>query len=439
MEIRRRTVVDALFIGVVGGLSAWSFDALLELLQKLLLGDIAGYRPLRLAEREGAAPGAFGPHGLWLIPVATVVGGLLSGFLVFTFVPEAEGHGTDTAIKSFHRQGGRIRPRVAPLKMLASALTIGSGGAAGREGPIALIAAGFGSLYASFLKRPERERRLLVLIGLGAGLSAMFRAPIGSALFSIEVLYADEDFEAGALLYAMLACIVAFVLIGLLRTSEPMFRVPVSIRFAGSGHYLWYAVLGLPCALLGAALPTVFYKLHDGFLSLRIPPVFKPALGALGVGLIALAVPQVLGGGYGYIQRSIDGVIPVRVMLLCLAAKLAAFPLTVSSGGSGGVFAPTLFMGAMLGGSLAKVCGQPVAAFAIAGMAATFGAAARAPIATLVMVMEMTGNFQLLVPTALSVFLAYLISDTLTGRAKYRSLYHSQVPGREASPAHRAD
>ncbi len=323
--------------------------------------------------------------------------------------------------------------------MVASAITIGSGGAAGREGPTALISAGIGSLYATLTRRPDDDRRLLVLVGMAAGLSAIFRSPIGTALFAVEVLYAEMEFEAAALLYTMLASVVAYVLNGLFVGWKPLFHVPAGLGDASVTDYLWYAVLGLGSGLVAAFLPLLFYGMRDAFGKIRIPRHLKPALGGLGVGLIALWLPQVLGGGYGWIQEAIDGRLAVRLMLILVFAKALAFALTVSSGGSGGVFAPTLFVGAMLGGFLAQVTGQSTAAFVVIGMAAVFGGAARVPMATLLMVTEMTGGYRLLVPAALAVFLSYFAQRLLSERLPYRSLYEAQVPSRADSPTHHVE
>lgn len=436
---QRRLILDTLLLGVVGALSAQVFTALLRIFQTLLLGWVSGYRPPGLPEEGGALQQVIGSHGLWLIPLATTLGGLLSGVLVYSLAPEAEGHGTDTAVKTFHRAGGFIRIRVAPLKMLASAITIGSGGAAGREGPTALISAGIGSIYATVARRSDKERRLLVLIGMAAGLSAIFRSPIGTALFAIEVLYSDMEFEAGALLYTMLASVVAYVVNGLFVGWQPLFRVPANLELSGFIDYAWYTVLGVASGIVAALLPTIFYGLRDAFRALPLPSHIKPALGGLGVGVLAMTLPQVLGGGYGWIQEAIDGRLTVTLLFLLLFAKMVAFALTVSSGGSGGVFAPTLFVGAMLGGFLARLCHQPSAAFVIVGMAAVFGGAARVPIATLLMVTEMTGGYHLLVPAALAVMLSYLVQCALSAALPYKSLYEAQVPSRADSPAHHVE
>lgn len=382
---------------------------------------------------------AIGPHGLWLVPVVTTLGGLISGALVYGLAPETEGHGTDTVVKAVHYTGSVLRARVAPVKMLASAITIGSGGSAGREGPIALIAAGFGSVYASLLRRPERERRLLVLMGMAAGLSAIFRSPIGTAIFAVEVLYGGMDFEADALLYCMLAAIVAYAVNGWFVGWQPLFRVPSHLAATKLRDYGWYIGLGAASGVVATILPEVFYRIRDAFVALRVPAWIKPAIGGLGLGLLALRLPQVLGGGYGWIQEAIDGHLALHLLIVLLVAKMVALSLTVSSGGSGGVFAPSLYVGAMLGGAFAGIFHHDSAGLVIVGMAAVFGGAARVPIATLLMVAEMTGGYQLLVPAGLAVMLSFLIQINLSSFLKYGSLYEAQVAARADSPAHRAE
>ena len=434
-----RLLFDSVLLGIIGGLGAQLFMWMLRLSQHLFLTWLAGYRPPGLPEEGGVLREVIGPHGLWLVPVATTLGGLISGALVYGLAPETEGHGTDTVVKAVHYTGSVLRARVAPVKMLASAITIGSGGSAGREGPIALIAAGFGSVYASLLHRPERERRLLVLAGMAAGLSAIFRSPIGTAIFAVEVLYGGMDFEADALIYCLLAAIVAYAVNGWFVGWRSLFQVPVHLSATGLTDYGWYIALGAVSGIVATILPEVLYRTRDAFAALPIPAWIKPGVGGLGLGLLALRLPQVLGGGYGWIQEAIDGRLVLRLLLMLVVAKIVAFSLTVASGGSGGVFAPSLFVGAMLGGVFAGLFHHAPAGLVIVGMAAVFGGAARVPIATLLMVAEMTGGYQLLVPAGLAVMLSYLIQVNLSSFFKYGSLYEAQVAGRADSPAHRAE
>ncbi len=434
-ESEPRLLAESVALGVIGGLAAQLFTWALRGCEHIFLAWIAGYTPPGLPQEGGTLRQVVGLHGLWLVPVATTLGGLLSGFLVYTWAPEAEGHGTDTVVKAFHRAGGFIRTRVAPLKLVASAITIGSGGSAGREGPTALIVAGVGSTYATLTHRTDDQRQVLLLAGMAAGLSAIFRSPIGSAFFAIEVLYSTMEFEAGALLYTMLAAVVAYAVNGWFVGWQPLFYFPTAVAKIRALDYAWLGILGVGAGLIATLLPVAFYRLRDGFRALPIPPALNPAIGGLVVGLVALGAPQVLGGGYGWIQETIDGGLGLKLMLALLFLKIVAFCFTVSSGGSGGIFAPSLFVGAMLGGILSSASHMPTAMFVVLGMTATFGAAARVPIAALIMVTEMTGGYRLLPPAALTVLLSYLVQTQLSAHLKYSSMYEAQVPGRAQSPS----
>ena len=406
--------------------------------QTVFLTWIAGYHAPGLPEEGGVLLEVIGPRGLWLVPLVTMLGGLISGVIVYTFAPEAEGHGTDSAIKAYHTAGGFIRARVPLLKMLASAITIGSGGAAGREGPTALITAGVGSLYATLTRRSVEQRRLLLLAGMAAGLSAMFRSPLGAAIFAIEVLYGEMELEAGALLYTMLAAIVAYTVNGVFVGWAPLFVVPV-LPVPSAPEHLWYVLLGGASGLVASSIGVIFYKVRDAFGKVPVSQKLKPAIGGLGLGLLALYLPETLGGGYGWIQQTIDGKLPEGLLLVLLFAKIAALSLTISSGGSGGVFAPCLFVGAMLGGAFAHAFKLPPSGFVVVGMAAVFGGAARAPIATILMVTEMTGGYHLLPAAVLSVIVSHIVQVGVTAPFKYKSLYEAQVPRRVDSPAHRVE
>jgi CIC family chloride channel protein len=247
------------------------------------------------------------------------------------------------------------------------------------------------------------------------------------------------EFDAWVLLYTMLGSIVAYTVNGLFVGWKPLFNVPANIANPDFLGYLWYAALGLIAGVVGVLLPEIFYKVRDFFKAIPIKEHLKPAIGGLGVGLMALGLPQILGGGYGWIQEAIDGKLALSLMAILILAKMVALALTISSGGSGGVFAPGLFVGAMLGGTLAKIFHQPDAAFVIVGMAAVFAGAARVPIATMLMVTEMTGGYQLLVPAALAITVAYVAQRQFSVRLKYPSLYEGQVEGRPDSPAHQVE
>ncbi len=435
---QRRLIVDTIVLGVAGALAAQLFMHLLAWSNDLFLRHLAGYQPPGLPTEHGALTEHVGRFGLWLIPVATTLGGLIVGFMVQGLAPEAEGHGTDTVIRAYHQHDGILRGRVAPVKLVASAITIGSGGAAGREGPVALITAGVGSWYGSLTGCGAEDRRLLLLIGMAAGLSAIFRSPIGTAIMAVEVLYSDMEFEGGALMYTMLGSIIAYAVNGMFVGWQPLFQMPGPIaRLDSPLAYGWYVVLGVGAGVLGTVLPAVFYGLRDWFKALPIKGFLRPAVGGLLTGLIALAYPQVIGGGYGWMQQAINGQILLGTLVILAFAKIFAMSFSVASGGSGGVFAPSLFVGAMLGGVFATLLHAPAAPFVVVGMAAVFAGAAHLPIATLMMVSEMTGGYTLLVPAALAVMISYLVQSRLSSRLKYRSIYEAQVPNRAESPAHR--
>ena len=436
-----RLLILSVVLGVVGALGAQLFEWMLNVAQHLLLTGVGHFTP----PTPQSVAGASGPPlatGLdWWIPVVTTLGGLLAGLLVYTFAPEAEGHGTDAVVRAYHRERGRIRARVPVVKSIASAITIGSGGSAGREGPTAQIAAGVGALVGDLLKVTDDERRYLTLIGMAAGLSAIFKSPLGTAIFAVEILYGGLAFEETVLSFAIVAAAVAYGLNGMFDGWAPLFALPARLEFNNPVHLLWYGALGVACGGIGALLPTVFYGTRDLFKKIPIPRHLKPALGGLMLGVPAMFLPQVLGGGYGWMQLAIDGHLPFFLMLGLALAKLPALSLSVGSGGSGGVFAPTLYVGAMLGGAIAVglgglAHGVPPQAFAVVGMAAMFGAAARVPLATLVMVVEMTGGYGLIVPTMVAVVPAVLLQQALTSRAKYPSLYEAQVPSPADSPVH---
>ena len=439
LRFRRHIMIDAMAIGIVGALAAQVFMHMLDGSSWLFLHEIAHYKPPQLPADGGTLDELISPsRGLWLIPVVTTLGGLIAGLLLYTLAPEADRLGTDTVVKSYHTAKGRFRPIVAPLKMVTASITIGSGGSAGREGQTALLSAWVSSMLAIWTRRPAHERRLLAIAGMAAGLSSIFRSPIGTALFATEVLYRGMELEAGALLYTLLASIVAYGVNGLFVGYAPLFQVPVTDAVPSILHWGWYAVLGIAAGIVATALPAVFYGTRDVFKRIPIPNQLKPAVGGLMVGLIAMALPEVLGGGYGWTQWAIDGKLSLTLLVVLLLVKPITLSLTVSSGGSGGVFAPTMFIGAMLGGVLAKLLHEPSAPLVVAGMASVYAAAARIPLATLIMVVEMTGDYQMLVPASLAVSLAFIVQTALARPLTHRTLYEAQVWGRADSPAHRA-
>jgi chloride channel protein, CIC family len=430
-----RWILLSVLIGVVSGVGAILFDLMFRLAQHGLLEGLGGFRPPAPGSEGG--PG-LGPAEPLRLVVCLVAGGLLTGLLVSLLAPETEGHGTDAVIRSFHHLGGRIRRRVPLVKAITAALNIGSGGSAGREGPTAQIGAGFGSLLGDFLKFRDRERRILMMAGVAGGIGAIFRAPLGGAFFAAEVLYSEPEFEYEALLPGLIAAITGYSIYSTYAGWGFLFDVP-AISFHSVAHLPAYALLGLLCAMAGRIFPPIFYGVRDRvFRRLPAPAWTKPGVGALGLGCVALFFPQALGMGYGYVQEAIRGDHTVAFLLTFAGLKIVATSLTLSSGGSGGVFGPSLVIGGALGGAFGlaahgfapSMTPDPVACIMV-GMCGFFSGVAKTPLAAVIMVMEMTGSYGLLVPCLLVATLAYLVVPIGV------RIYEHQVNARIDSPAHK--
>ncbi len=442
-------------VGVVAGLGAIAFDAADQTVRYFALERTAGYVPSESAGEHRL----FEPPAAQLSPVKLIgvmaIGGLLSGLLVFSFAPEAEGHGTDAAIAAFHQKRGYIRPVVPVVKLLASALTIGSGGSGGREGPIAQIGAGFGSFLSTALKLPVRDRRILLAVGMGAGIGAIFRAPLAGAIFASEILYRDSDLEGDVIVPAAVAATISY--------SVFSFWLPGTIRFLPLfGRKLQFQLGSvtelLPMTLLAFVLVAVavlfiksFYGIHRMFKASPLPPWLRPALGAVIAAVVALALYwwrgadlralAVLGTGYGVLQIALTDPTSLGVTLLVALAllKILTTSSTIGSGGSGGVFGPSMVIGgctgAAVGATLHGIWPQLVPhpqIYAIVGMAGFFAGAAHAPISTIIMVSELTGDYGLLLPTMWVSTLCFVLCHRWT-------LYDQQLGSRLDSPAHRGD
>ena len=428
-------------IGIVAGLGAIAFFVSIQMATDLLLGRLVGYLPPSPAgEGHTAIMPLWAAARPWLLPLITAAGGLLSGIIVFNFAPEAEGHGTDAAIGAFH-QGKSIRARIPLIKLIASAITIGSGGSAGREGPAAQISAGFGSLLGDLLHLDLQDRRIALATGIGAGIGAIFRAPLGGAVLAAEILYL-HDLEIEAIIPALIASIIGYSVFGIWAGWSPIFATRSDLAFTSPPQLLFYIVIGLLCGLVGLLYAKGFYGITHLFHRISLPNWLKPAIGGLLVGLIGLLLPEALGMGYGWVQVSMGpGLLslPIWVILLLPFAKIVTTGLSIGSGGSGGIFGPGMVIGGMLGATVWRVCyaflpGVPSdpTPFVIVGMMALFGGIAHAPLAVMLMVAEMTGNLSLLAPAMIAVG----ISSILVGKS---TIYTSQVNMRSDSPAHRLE
>ncbi|MEW6377505.1 MAG: chloride channel protein [Thermodesulfobacteriota bacterium] len=350
-----RWILLGILIGVVSGFGAILFNFLLQRGNQFFMKDLVAF----LLPWELRGTSLFGvPLQRWMILWIPALGGLLSGVVVFRFAPETEGHGTDAMIESFHRKKGIIRKRVPIIKTIASAITIGSGGSAGKEGPIAQIGSGFASFLSSLLKMDERDRRIMLLAGAAGGLGAIFKAPLGSALFATEVLYRRPEFEFEGIIPCILSSIVGYTVFTFYYGWGTIFHIP-RFPFTPLSELFFYGVFGVFCAAIGFFYIHFFYGMRDRFFNkLRLSKSFRPAIGGLMLGGLAFFLPQVLGGGYDWIQSAIDGNLTIGLMLLLVFAKIFATSFTISSGGSGGVFAPSLFIGSMLGGFYGNLCSK---------------------------------------------------------------------------------
>lgn len=433
-------VVLSAVVGVLGGLAAAVFKQMTEWAMEGVFRAPSGI------EGEGLAPSREGWLWVLLIPTA---GGALVGWLIARYAPEAEGHGTDSVVRAFHRLKGVVRRRVIALKALTSALTIGTGGSAGQEGPVAQVGAGIGSSLAQALKLSDRDRRLFLLSGASAGVGAMFCSPLGGALFMPEVLYRREEFEGEALVPCIIASIFAFATFTSLTGAHQ--AVPISrelsahLRFEDPFELGVYAVLGVLCAALGWVYVRVFYGVEGLFGRLPLKKPLRPALGGLLLGLTAILIAPwadgagVFFGGYGLMTDAIAGEIAIRALVVLVLAKIVATSVTISSGGSGGVFAPALSIGALIGsavglGAMELFPGlvEHPAPFALVGMGGFFAGVAKVPIASVVMVSEMTGGYGLLAPLMLVAVVHMLLSRGWT-------MYRAQVGSQIDSPAHTGD
>jgi CIC family chloride channel protein len=435
-----RLLLLSAMVGIAAALGAWVFTYVIDFANHIFMEGMVGYTmPLPGAEGPTVMPEA-ATHR-WLLVIVPAVGGLLSGLTMYLLAPDASGHGTDAVIRSFHHQGGNIRNRIPLVKTIATAFTIGTGGSAGREGPITQVGAGFGSMLGKLFKSSDRERRMLILAGAGAGLGAIFRSPLGGALFATEVLYRDVDFETPALVPSFVASIVAYsVYCGIRGTWGAIFTVP-SLTFRHILELPVYVLLGIFCALVGIVYVQMLQGVEKNvFDKLAVPVYVKPAIGGLVVGAIGFFLPQVLGQGYGWVQLAMAGSLSLVIVLAIAAVKIVATAFTVGSGGSGGTFAPSVMIGGLLGTAVGMVLhhwlpsvapGLP--AFALVGMAGFLAGVAKTPLSGLIMVSEMTMGYGLLVPLMLTTAVAYALCP------RKFSMYVDQVNARVDSPAHEGE
>jgi len=439
-----RLLLHAVIVGTVAGGITCLFFYALEWVTWLTLDDLVRlHAPRAGGEIDLTPPAPAGPTRTWLLFALPAAGGLLCGGLVQWLAPSAAGAGTDAYVNAFHRKAGKVSFLVPPVKILASLITLGSGGVAGHEGPVIQAAGGIGSAVARMFKLGPRERRILLVAGAAAGAGAMFRTPLGAALYAIEVLY-FEDFETDAIMPSVIASVTAYSVVTVVFGTGHLFTTEAHYIFDPRALPL-YAALGLVVAIFGVFYVRFLHRLGDRFFRrLPVPLFLRTALGGVMLGLFALIVPHALGTGYGLAQSAIDGAdwitshpLPWLFMLGLALIKTVGLGFTVQSGGSGGEMGPTLVIGALVGGAVGmlfhdmfpQIVTQP-GAFALVGMGAFFGGVANVPISAAVMVCELCGSYDLLAPLILVCGISFVALRRVI-------LYRAQVRGRVDSPAHR--
>ena len=350
-------LIFSVFVGLGGGFGAVFFRWLIALFKNLFF------------EKGGELFSFMGNYHIILLPA---LGGLVVGPLIYFFAKEAKGHGVPEVMLAVFTGGGKIRPRVAAIKALASSICIGSGGSVGREGPIIQIGSALGSSLGQLFKLTEEKTRTLVACGAAAGIAATFNSPLGGIFFALEVIlreYGLRNFSS-VVLSSVTATVVSRRFLG----NHPAFATP-PFGIYGMTDFLYYLVFGLFTAVIAWLFIKVLYKSEDLFNSIKMPEYFKPVLGGIGIGIIGLYFPQIFGVGYETIESAMKGELVLGILIALIFLKIIATSLTLGSGGSGGIFAPSLYMGAVLGEAFGIVVHQiipgtliPPGAFALVGI-----------------------------------------------------------------------
>ncbi len=401
-------VAAAVVVGMGGGFGAIVFRDMIAGAQWLATGALS------ILHR---------PFGAVALPVVLAIGGATAAYVTTRFAPEAKGHGVPEVMEAVALRGGKMRPRIIAIKSFASAVSIGFGGSCGREGPIVQIGSAIGSLIGLFARAPAPIVRTLVACGAAAGISATFNAPIGGVFFASEVIlgeFAPRSFAA-----IVVASVVAAVISRAFLGNHPSFNASGFVLVSPLELAL-YAVLGIVAAAWATGFVNVLYFVEDAFEKMKFPSWAKGALGFAGVGAIGIWFPQVLGVGYGPIQQVLYEHVPARHGLALAILKPVATSLTLGAGGSGGVFAPSLFTGAFLGdwfGRLAHglfpLWTAPAAAYGLVAMAAVFAAAAEAPITAIMIVFEMSDDYTIILPLMVTVVIATVLGRHWLGATIY--------------------
>ncbi len=411
----------AVLIGIVGGLGAVAFHYLIRFMKSTF------YAPTTAATFMEVVQGLSWYHRL----LAPALGGLVIGPVIHYLVREARGHGVPEVMEAVALQGGKIRFRVAPMKALISAICIGSGGAAGREGPIVQIGASFGSSVGQYLKMRPEDIKTLLCAGAAAGVGGTFNAPLAGVIFGLEVFIRELNFKmlSPILLASVVGTQLANAIFG--RTG-PIFNIP-GITMTGPLELLPYVGLGLVAAAVGLIYQNSLYSLEHFFENFSIPEPVKPAVGGLCLGALALWVPQIMATGYPVMEDALTGRLPLQMVALFMGAKILATCLTLGTGGSGGIFAPSLFIGSMMGTTYGSLMHSVLPGlisgsgpYGMVGMGAVFAGVSHAPVASVLLLFEMTRDPVSLLP----LMLACMVSSTATRLYQRRNIYTTKLLNR---------
>jgi CIC family chloride channel protein len=408
----------ALAVGAAAGVGAVVFRSLITLFTRVFSGH------LDYAATPGAAHPGIPVLGRWFVVLAPVAAGLLYGPLVHVFAREARGHGVPEVMYAVTHRGGRIAPQVAAVKALASALCIGGGGSVGREGPIVQIGSALGSTTGRVAQVSEARLRVLVACGAAGGIAATFNAPLAGVFFAMELILAD--FTSQAFGMVVIASVTSSIIGRAVLGDVPFLKLP-PFTVRSPSEYLLLALLGVLAGLVGVLFTKVLYAVEDACdAAWRGPEWLRPAVGGLALGAVLLVLPQLYGVGYPVLGNAVAGRYAVLFLLVLMLGKMLATSLTIGIGGSGGVFAPSLFIGAMLGSAfgesvhlLSPASTGPVGAYGLIGMGAVFAGAARAPITAVVILFELTGEYSIILPLMAAIVLATGVSHAITGDTIY--------------------
>jgi CIC family chloride channel protein len=432
---------SSVFVGILSGLFASGFSYSLQLAIRTI-STLTKNSHQKESLFLSSIPFTFSQTNLvfFLLPI---LGGLCSGLVVYLFCKDAEGMGTDSMIYSFHQREGKMDSKVPFVKSIATIFTLSGSGSGGKEGPISQIGAGIGTIVADMLGSGARARRTLLLAGTAGGLGAIFHAPLGGAITAAEMVY-KEDVESDALIPCILSSGTAFLVTEFFTGKARVFQLKDSVSYSAY-EFPFYMLLGILCYLGGKSFIYLYTRIQEISNNISIPFYLKPALGGLLCSLLYLFFPEVSGTGDEFIEDSLQNqtkvlasyqyISPIILYFLLFLFKILATSLTVGMGGSAGVFGPSLFSGCMLGGAMALVAesflgmGNSPAGFMLVGMGAFYSGVASAPIAGMIMVCEMVGNYELLPPLMLVTILSVSLGNRMT-------IYKSQLLNRFSTPAH---